>query len=85
MYTASITSQGQVTIPSKVRKTLGLKKGDKINFFLENGKVKIEPAPDLLSLAGALKSSRKPLSSKQLHNKFAKHMAHRKKRPQLDK
>lgn len=53
MYTVSITSQGQVTIPAKVRKALGLKKGEKVNFFLEDGGVRMEPVPDLLSLAGA--------------------------------
>lgn len=35
--TATITSKGQVTIPAAVRRSLGLKKGDQIEFSNEKG------------------------------------------------
>ena len=39
MPTAKITSKGQITIPIEVRRKLGLKAGDQINFF-EDGESK---------------------------------------------
>jgi len=33
MPTATVTSKGQITIPSEVRKALNLKSGDRVDFF----------------------------------------------------
>lgn len=33
MTTATVTSQGQITIPSKVRRSLHLEAGDRVEFF----------------------------------------------------
>ena len=42
MPQATLTSKGQVTIPVEVRKRLGLKTGDRVDFdFLPDGKVAI--------------------------------------------
>ena len=38
MEVAKVTSKGQITIPRDVRVKMGLKKGDKILFFEEDGK-----------------------------------------------
>lgn len=38
MVLAKITSKGQITIPSDIRKKMNLRTGDKIVFFEENGK-----------------------------------------------
>lgn len=44
MPTATITSKGQITIPIEVRKSLGLKAGDKIDFYeIEDGKYAFQP------------------------------------------
>ena len=41
---ATVTSKGQVTLPSEVRKRLGLHKGSRIRFsVLPSGAVKVEP------------------------------------------
>ena len=37
MPTATLTSKGQITIPSSVRNRLGLRTGDRIAFILEPG------------------------------------------------
>lgn len=37
MPTATLTSKGQITIPSSVRNRLGLKTGDRIDFIVEPG------------------------------------------------
>jgi antitoxin PrlF len=33
MYTAKVTSKGQITLPAEVRKAMGLKPGAKVMFF----------------------------------------------------
>lgn len=52
----SITSQGQVTIPAKMRRELGLEDYKKASVKTERGKIVIEPIPDLLNLAGSLEN-----------------------------
>lgn len=42
MELAKITSKGQITIPIGIRKALGLKDGDKVIFFEQNGKINME-------------------------------------------
>jgi AbrB family looped-hinge helix DNA binding protein len=42
MNLAKVTGQGQVTIPSDIRKYLGVKGGDKVVFMKEKGRVVIE-------------------------------------------
>src|SRR5438128_216720 len=42
---APITRKGQVTIPAEIRRTLGLKQGDKVAFKLEGKEARIVPAP----------------------------------------
>jgi len=41
---ATVTSKGQVTLPSELRRRLGIQKGSRIRFnFSANGAVKVEP------------------------------------------
>jgi antitoxin PrlF len=41
---ATVTSKGQVTLPSELRKRLGLQKGSRIRFSMPaSGEVKMEP------------------------------------------
>lgn len=55
VYTVSITSQGQISIPAKLRKELGLESGKKALVRHEGQKITLEPIADLLSLKGSLK------------------------------
>ena len=66
-YTVSITSQGQINIPAKIRRQLNLDKTKQAILSVEAGKVIIEPIKDLLELGGSLKTTKKPLSNKDLH------------------
>lgn len=56
VYEASLTRQGQVTIPKEVRERLRLREGQKLRFSLEaSGRATIEPAsPALSDLFGIL-------------------------------
>jgi AbrB family looped-hinge helix DNA binding protein len=52
---ATITSQGQVTIPAEVRQHLGLKKHGKVTFIIEEGEVRLIPTKYTLeSVRGAV-------------------------------
>lgn len=44
MELAKITTRGQITIPVEIRKKLGVKDGDKVIFFEENGRIIMENA-----------------------------------------
>ncbi|WP_277213801.1 AbrB/MazE/SpoVT family DNA-binding domain-containing protein [Isoptericola croceus] len=45
MPTATVTSKGQITIPAAVRRALGLRTGDRVEFVaLPDGHVEIVPA-----------------------------------------
>lgn len=39
MELAKVTSKGQVTIPIEIRKRLGIKNGDKVLFYEEDGRI----------------------------------------------
>lgn len=74
IYTVSITSQGQISIPAKIRRELGFTKNNKAIVSVEKGRVIIEPVKDLLELGGSLKTNKNPLSNQQLHDLFAADM-----------
>ena len=62
---STITSKGQVTIPAEVRRSLGLKKGDKIAFVIDQeGDVHLKPPqyPSIMSLRGAAGTLPRPMS-----------------------
>jgi AbrB family looped-hinge helix DNA binding protein len=53
--TTSLTPKGQVTIPKELRDHLGVKPFDRIEFYLENGEVKVRKAyPSLEEVAESL-------------------------------
>lgn len=54
MYTVSITSQGQISIPAKIRRALGLDIYRKAMVSMEGKNIIIEPVDDLLALSGSL-------------------------------
>lgn len=74
-YTVSITSQGQISIPAKIRQELGLSKRKKALVSIENGKMVVELVKDFLELGGSLKTDKKPLSNKELDEVVGKAVA----------
>lgn len=75
VYTVSITSQGQISIPAKLRRKFGLDKSGKVIISEESDKLILEPVEDFLSLKGSLKSNKKPLSNKELDDIVAEAVA----------
>ena len=42
---ATLTSKGRITIPSEVRRHLGLRKGDRVEFDVVDGTAILRPTP----------------------------------------
>ena len=53
----TITRKGQVTIPAKTRRKLGLEKGRKLAIWLEDDKIIMKPIPFDLGGTGASKAT----------------------------
>jgi AbrB family looped-hinge helix DNA binding protein len=56
MDTSIVTVKGQIVVPAKIRRKFGIKKGTKIAFIEQNGKLMIQPLDKnyFESLAGIL-------------------------------
>ena len=79
-YTVSITSQGQISIPMPLRKKLGLEKAKKaVVYGGKDGSIIVEPILDLLSLEGAVSTTKKT-SSQEIREGFGDYLAKRKRK-----
>jgi len=43
---STISSKGQITVPIEVRRSLGVKPGDRVEFAIENGRTFLKPVRD---------------------------------------
>ena len=50
--TVTVSSKGQVTIPSKLRRQLGIRKGERLLVAREENAIRLVPIPKLSQLAG---------------------------------
>lgn len=74
MPAATITSEGQVTIPVEVRNQLGLQTGDRVEFSFNEttGRYEIYPATrSLVSLKGIVKTRAKPVAIEDMNGAIA--------------
>lgn len=59
---SSVSQKGQVTIPAEIRQLLGVKPKDRVAFRVQDGEVKLTPAPSPIDQSfqavPALKTSR---------------------------
>jgi AbrB family looped-hinge helix DNA binding protein len=67
METSVVTTKGQIVVPSKIRLKYGMKKGIKVAFIEQNGKLVIQPLDKnyFESLAGILGTDGEMLKSLQ--------------------
>lgn len=56
MTTASLTVKGQVSIPVRLRKKLGLAAGDRVRFSEDGARVYLEKEPDISAIFGVVKA-----------------------------
>ena len=43
MHAAYVTSKGQLVIPAKIRRKFNIKKGTRVNFIEDNGRIVLQP------------------------------------------
>ena len=68
MSTATLSSKGQITIPTDVRRRLGLEFGDRVEFVEFDGGFAIRPAiDDVRSLKGLLRKPSKPVTIEDMN------------------
>lgn len=69
MSTANLTSKGQVTIPAKVRASMGLDTGDRIEFIeMDDGTFTIIAAThSVKELKGMIRKPAKPVSIEDMN------------------
>ncbi len=72
-YLATITSQGQISIPVKLRRKFGLDQKS-VLVSEEDGKIIIEPIKDFLELGGSLKTAIKATPT-QVRQAFGDYLA----------
>ena len=65
METSVVTIKGQIVVPAQIRRKFGIKKGTKIAFIEQNGKLMIQPLDKSYfeSLAGILDTDGKMMKS----------------------
>jgi AbrB family looped-hinge helix DNA binding protein len=76
MATATLTSKGQITIPIKIRKALGLKTGDRIEIFeQEDGKYVLQPRTgSIMEMEGCLAGVGAALSLEEMDQAILDHV-----------
>ncbi len=72
MQTSTLTSKGQITIPSSVRKNLGIQQGDKVGFIVEDGKVVLLPVIKDVGAAFGLVKARRGISLDDMESAIRK-------------
>ncbi len=70
---ATITSKGQVTVPKPIRDSLHLKPGDKLNFLLDDGELRVAPVKSsVTALKGMLPKPATPVTLEQMDEAIAR-------------
>ena len=60
-YTSKVTSRGQVTVPSELRRTMGIKPGDRVALEPVDGGIRISPSGSGIAASyGAVATQTKP-------------------------
>ncbi len=78
MAVAIVTSKGQITIPVEVRKDLGLKTGDKVEFRQDEGTgtyILRRKTGSVMDLFGSLKYDGPPVTIEQMKEAVGDHLA----------
>lgn len=69
MLQSIMTSRGQITIPSEIRKKLNLHSGNKLEFVLKDGQVLMLPInKSVKDLKGILPKPTKALTCEEMNN-----------------
>jgi AbrB family looped-hinge helix DNA binding protein len=83
MPISRVTSKGQVTIPSEVRKALEIEQGDDLLFELspdQTARLRVLKRPKLSEFYGALSTQRRFPGKEQVRQEVGQELGHRLKR-----
>jgi AbrB family looped-hinge helix DNA binding protein len=58
MYHSTVTKKGQTTLPGEIRRALGIKPGDRLEYEIEGDCVTIRLHPGIKAVRGALASDK---------------------------
>jgi len=76
---AAVTSKGQITIPQSVRRSLGVREGDRVEFEIEQGRVEMRAVKAALTSAGVLNAHLpqdwKAKTSVEMDDAMVRHLA----------
>lgn len=73
---ATITSKGQVTVPKPIRDSLHLRPGDKLDFLLDDGELRVAPVKSsVTALKGMLPKPATPVTLEQMDEAIARKQA----------
>ena len=77
MPSATMTSKGQITIPVKIRKALGLKAGVRIDFYeVEDGDFAFRPKNgSIMEMEGCIPKPDHPISIEEMNQAVLDHAA----------
>ena len=71
-----MTRKGQVTVPAEIRRQLGLKRGDRGAFVLDEGEVRLTRTGSVVErTAGAFRTRRPALTAEELRDAAERAMA----------
>ena len=75
MLTSTVTSKGQITLPAKLRRQMGVKPSDRVLFVKEGKRIFVEQIASIDSLFGSLSNPKaKPLSSDEINTLISRGM-----------
>ena len=66
MHSSALTIKGQITIPSEIRKQLGLHPGDKIGFFIQDDHIVLFRKENNIEAAFGIHHSKKSVSLQEI-------------------
>lgn len=69
----TITSKGQVTVPADIREKLNLQAGDRLDFEIENGAIRVVPVGKgtLEEFMGILPQAKRTVSVEEMNEAIA--------------
>ncbi|MDP1605150.1 MAG: AbrB/MazE/SpoVT family DNA-binding domain-containing protein [Rhodocyclaceae bacterium] len=66
MLNSSVTTKGQVTIPSELRARFGIQPGDRVGFFEEDGRIILERQETAISAVFGLVKARRGVTQEEM-------------------
>ena len=76
MYSSSLTSKGQITIPMTLRKQLRLNPGDKVGFLIEDNHIIVFRKQNDITKAFGLSKPKRSASLADIENAIRKRGGH---------